>query len=547
MELRPAQSGLRFGDLVNLFDDAARAGTSGSATSAEQFVRGIAVDSRHAQPGDMFAALSGVNVHGAVFVPDALAAGAVALLTDREGLELMSELITNDGPAVLVLDNPRAAVGIAAAEIYGRPGDGLLLLGVTGTNGKTTTTWMLEHALRRWGHTTGLIGTVETQIAGEAVESVRTTPEAPELHALLAVMRERGVTAVAIEVSSHAMTMGRVDGCLFDAVGFTQFGVDHLDFHETEENYFQAKRSLFDRKYSKLAVVCTDSEGGQRLLREIEQANHDEPNLALPVVTVSTSRQSDPKAPADWQAAVVQRRESGGYGFQVTAPIGTAGATLAVPGYFNIGNALVAAAMLDSVGATPPGAERPDVSWLTEFRGVPGRMESVDVGQAFVAIVDYAHTPDALAAVLDTLRRETSGRLLIAFGCGGDRDPSKRAAMGQVAATLADEVVITDDNPRSEGAATIRAEVVRGAEGAAHVSQARVTEVAGRRSALEVLVAAAQPGDIVVVAGKGHEHGQEVDGHVEPFDDRVELAAALTDRLSGTTQINGPQSQGSAK
>ncbi len=167
----------------------------------------------------------------------------MAILTDHEGLALTAGLISGDAPAVLVLDNPRAAVGIAAAEIYGRPGDDLLLLGVTGTNGKTTTTWMLEHALRIWGHTTGLIGTVETQIAGEVVESVRTTPEAPELHALLAVMRERSVTAVAVEVSSHAMTMGRVDGCVFDAVGFTQFGVDHLDFHGTEANYFEAKRA----------------------------------------------------------------------------------------------------------------------------------------------------------------------------------------------------------------------------------------------------------------------------------------------------------------
>lgn len=540
MELRPAQSGLRFGDLVSLFGDDVRDGTSVSVGSTEQFVRGIAVDSRRVQPGDIFAALSGVNIHGAAFAGDALASGAVAILTDPEGLALTAHLTNADAPAILVLDNPRAAVGIAAAEIYGRPGDDLLLLGVTGTNGKTTTTWMLEHALRTWGYTTGLIGTVETQIAGEVVESVRTTPEAPELHALLAVMRERSVTAVAVEVSSHAMTMGRVDGCVFDAVGFTQFGVDHLDFHGTEANYFDAKRSLFDRKYCRLAVVCTDSDGGARLLGLIQTANRGaKPDQVVPLVTVSTSRQ--PGEHADWRVTSARRKLAGGYDFQVATPNGTASATLPVPGYFNIGNALVAAAMLDRAGAVPGDAHRPNLDWLASFPGVPGRMDPVDVGQPFLAIVDYAHTPDALRAVLDSLRRETSGRLLIAFGCGGDRDPSKRAAMGEIAATLADVVVVTDDNPRSEDAAEIRAEVMRGAAFVADEARAQVIEVAGRRSAIQVLVTSAEQGDVIVVAGKGHEQGQEVEGQIHPFDDRTVLAAALADR-----QTSGRRPQGSA-
>ena len=530
MELRPTQSGLRFYELVALFREDVRAGTTDDPIREQRYVSGIAVDSRRIQSGDMFAALAGVNVHGATFAQDALDAGAVAFLTDAEGVSIIADLTGNDTASILVLDDPRSALGLVAAQVYGRPGDDLLLLGVTGTNGKTTTTWMLEHALRAAGHTTGLIGTVETQIAGEVVESVRTTPEAPELHALLALMRERNVTAVAIEVSSHAMTMGRVDGCVFDAVGFTQFGIDHLDFHGSEAAYFSAKRRLFDRKYSNNAIVCTDSEGGKRILQEIVAANDRvDPDHALPVIAVSTELPPDPGGRvAEWKVVARKRRVSGGYDFDVDTPTGSTTGTVSVPGDFNIANALVAAAMLDTVGDAWGGERRRPFDWLRDFRGVPGRMESVDVGQPFAAIVDYAHTPDAVTAVLVSLRRETSGRLMIAFGCGGDRDPGKRRTMGEAAATLADVVVISDDNPRSEEPAFIRAQVLHGARDAARVSGAEVTEVAGRESAIQLLVASAQPGDIIVVAGKGHEQGQEIGGQVTPFDDRAVLSAALS-------------------
>ncbi|MEO8330667.1 MAG: Mur ligase family protein, partial [Candidatus Nanopelagicales bacterium] len=281
-------------------------------------VYGISVDSRHVQPGDLFAALPGEHVHGGQFAEAAVSAGAVALLTDSAGARIAASLTTSVLVPVLVTDAPRDKVGAAASHIYGNPSADLLLFAVTGTNGKTTTTWLLEAGLRGAGHVTGLVGTVETRIAGEPVASVRTTPEAPELHALLAVMRERGVTAVAIEVSSHALALGRVDGCMFDVAGFTQFGSDHLDFHQTPADYFAAKARLFTPDHATCGVVCVDTPGGQRI---VETSSIPTQSLvADPPRTVASSVESDEQA--DWIVTDTARESVSGFSFQLHGPGG---------------------------------------------------------------------------------------------------------------------------------------------------------------------------------------------------------------------------------
>ncbi len=511
MDLRPNNDGVPLAQVAAALGDPVPA-------AADLVVRGITVDSRKVLPGDLFAALPGAEVHGAHFVQQARAAGAVAVLTDPAG----AAVIGDHAPPLLIVDDPRSLVGIAAAEIYGHPSADLLLFGVTGTNGKTTTTWLLESGLRSAGHVTGVIGTVGTQIAGEPVASVRTTPEAAELHALLAVMRERGVTAVAVEVSSHALSLGRVDGCVFDVAGFTQLGTDHLDFHRTAEDYFDAKKRLFTPAHARQGVICVDSDGGRRMLRESK----------IPTMSLATNDQ-----PADWSVSDVVPVAVGGYSFLLRGPAGEQiPAGVRLPGRFNIANAALAIAMLHSAGISDDSA----AVGVLSCRGVPGRMEQIDAGQEFLALVDYAHTPDALAAVLTSIRRDVGGRLVVVMGSGGDRDPSKRMAMGEVTARLADVVIVTDDNPRSESPAEIRAAILTGTRSVTEGERALIEEVAGRALAIERAVNLTEPGDVLIVAGKGHEQGQESDGHIYAFDDRAVLLEALQDRVQVGGGVRGP-------
>jgi UDP-N-acetylmuramoyl-L-alanyl-D-glutamate--2,6-diaminopimelate ligase len=380
------------------------------------------------------------------------------------------------------------------------------MLGVTGTNGKTTTTYLLEAGLRAAGHRTGLVGTVATLIDGEAFETVRTTPEAPELHALLAVMRERGVTAVAMEVSSHALAMGRVDGCLFDVAGFTQLGVDHLDFHGSEEAYFAAKRMLFEPERSKSAVITTEDDGGRRMAM----------CARTPLVTLGTSET------ADWTIGDIKERHGGGYDYVLTAPDGSLRqGAVQLMGRFNVANAALAQVMLATAGIEQDAVLR----GIAECRGVPGRMERVGPHEVAL-VVDYAHTADALGRAIEAVTPAAGGEVIVVFGCGGDRDPSKRERMGAVAAAHASVVVVTDDNPRSEPPDLIRQAVLAGTAQVPLPQRAEVIEVGHRGAALEFAVRRARPGDVVLVAGKGHEGGQEVGAVVTPFDDRVELLAA---------------------
>ncbi len=486
--LRPAtppQRPLR--DVLALLPGADVRGSGGSAV-----LSGCTHDSRAVQPGDLYAALPGARAHGADFAAGAAAAGAAAVLTDPGGAERAGAL---DVPVVVVPD-PRAVLGAVAARVHGDPAEAMTVLGVTGTNGKTTTAFLLDAGLRAAGQTTGLLGTVETRVGDEVVASVRTTPEATDLQALLAVMRERGVTGVSMEVSSHALTLGRVDGVVFDVAGFTNLSQDHLDFHASMEEYEAAKASLFTPARAARAVVHVDDAAGRRIAAR----------RLVPTQTVG--------ADGDWRAEEVELRPDGS-AFRLVGPGVDLPAGVRLPGAFNVANAVLALALLAAAGVDVEAA----VDGVAALPGVPGRMERVDAGQPFLAVVDYAHTPDAVATLLQAVRAVTAGRVLVVLGCGGDRDRAKRPLMGAAALAGADVVVLTSDNPRSEDPAQILAEVAAGAPGA----QLEVD----RRAAIALAVAQARPGDSVVVAGKGHETGQEVAGVVTPFDDRAVLRALL--------------------
>jgi UDP-N-acetylmuramoyl-L-alanyl-D-glutamate--2,6-diaminopimelate ligase len=482
---------------------------------ADVQVRGVTLASTDVRPGDLYAALPGARTHGARFVADAAERGAVAVLTDRTGVAAAS----GAGLPVCAVPDPRAVLGAVADRVYGSPSRRLSVIGVTGTNGKTTTAYLVEAGLAAAGLGTGLIGTVQTRTRGRDADgrptvtempSVRTTPEAPAVHALLASMAEAGVGAVVMEVSSHALVQGRVGGVRFAAAGFTNLGRDHLDFHGDLESYFQAKALLFDGRAA-VEVVDVDDAHGRRLAQKAG------------VVTVAVG--SD----ADWTASGVSAAPDGGSAFTLTGPGGRSWpARLRLPGSFNVANAVLAVALLDAVGVPVDAA----LAGLAETV-VPGRMEPVDAGQPFVAVVDYAHTPDAVATALAALRTSTSGRLLTVLGCGGDRDAGKRAEMGRAAAEGSDVLVVTDDNPRSEDPAAIRAAMLAGVRELPGEARAEVLEVGDRRAAIAEAVRLARPGDTLLVAGKGHETGQEVAGQVTPFDDRAVLREVLAPLAAG--------------
>ncbi|WP_301119235.1 UDP-N-acetylmuramoyl-L-alanyl-D-glutamate--2,6-diaminopimelate ligase [Mycolicibacterium fortuitum] len=501
MKLRPSRPAGQY--LVPLAEQVHAVSATGEPLP-EVLVTGVTLRGQDAQPGDLFAALPGAAVHGARYAADAVAAGAVAVLTDAVGA---ADLAGLDVP-ILSHPDPRTVLGEVAAEVYGRPSERLTVIGVTGTSGKTTTTYLAEAGLRAAGRVAGLIGTVGVRIAGRDLPSALTTPEAPDLQALLAVMVESGVDTVVMEVSSHALTLGRVDGIVFALGGFTNLSRDHLDFHPTMQDYFEAKAGLFDpasRNHAAAAVVCVDDDAGVAMAGRAEKAT-----------TVSAAG-----APADWQVREVRPVGVGSQEFTLVDPAGAAHEIqIGLTGAYNVANAALALALLAGAGVSPEEAA-PGLRVAT----VPGRLQPIDRGQQFLALVDYAHKPGALQAVLETLRASGPGRIAVVFGAGGNRDTGKRAPMGRVAAELADLVVVTDDNPRDEDPALIRAAIMAGAAEAD--TAAEVVEVADRRAAIDRAVAWAGPGDIVLIAGKGHESGQTGGGHTRPFDDRDELAAAL--------------------
>ncbi|CAL9431309.1 UDP-N-acetylmuramoyl-L-alanyl-D-glutamate--2,6-diaminopimelate ligase [Streptomyces griseomycini] len=486
-------------------------------------VTGITHDSRAVRPGDLYAALPGARAHGADFVTQAAGLGAVAVLTDPAG----AERVAAAGLPALVVDDPRARMGELAATIYGHPGRDLLQIGITGTSGKTTTAYLVEGGLKAvrstdeggrraapsveggGGRRVGLIGTVEMRIGDERIKSERTTPEATDLQALFAVMRERGTDAVAMEVSSHALVLGRVDGCVFDIAVFTNLSPEHMEFHSDMEDYFRAKAQLFTPERSRLGVVNADDEYGRRLARE----------AGVPVVTYSAEGHPD----ADWRAEDVKVGPMDST-FTVIGPEDERiAARSPLPGPFNVANTLAAIVALAAAGLDAQAA----ADGIAAVPGVPGRLERVDAGQPYLAVVDYAHKTDAVESVLRALRRVTEGKVHVVLGCGGDRDTTKRAPMGAAAARLADTAVLTSDNPRSEDPLAILATMLQGAASVPAHERGEVQVFEDRAAAIAAAVARAQPGDTVLVAGKGHEQGQDIAGVVRPFDDRQVLREAI--------------------
>ena len=487
--------------LADLADWLARHGGVSTEGDLATVVTGVSLSSRRIRRGDLYAALPGQRAHGIDFVADAVAAGAVAVLTDPAGADRLPDV-----PA-LVVPEPRRVLGRLAAHVYGDPASTLKLVGITGTQGKTTATRLAEGGLQTAGITAAVVGTVGTRIAGEDVKTALTTPEAPDLHGLFALMVERGVAACAMEVSSHALVMGRVDGVVFDVAVFTNLGRDHLDFHHDVEDYYAAKASLFTPERARRALVNVDDAHGRRLATE----------TTLPVRTFSSGG-----ADADWRATDIELTATGSR-FVVRGPEGVeVAAGVALPGDFNVSNALAAVAACAEVGFDPAAVAQ----GIAAGAGVPGRLERIEAGQDFVVVVDYAHKPDAVEAALGSLRPLTTGRLIVVLGAGGERDPGKRPLMGEIAGRLADVLVVTDDNPRGEDPAAIRAAILAGTRNAT----AEVVEIGDRRTAIREALRRARTDDIVLVAGKGHETGQEISGEVHPFDDRDVVHEELSAR-----------------
>lgn len=497
----------------------------------ETEVAGVSHDSRAVSPGQLYAALPGANVHGAKFAPELIRAGVNAILTDDAGWQLITDSLAEDeadrellaGVTALIVEAPRSVLGFVSAAVYGTTSvpD---LIGVTGTNGKTTTTYLADGMLAALGHRTAVIGTVAILIAGDTVPSVRTTPEAPELHALFAKMRAAEVDTCSMEVSSHALSQHRVDGAHFRVAGFTNLSQDHLDFHNTMEEYFEAKAQLFTRTFSDQAVIVVEDEWGERMTEAAQ----------VPVRTLGRDERSQWRIEHTPGESEFVLRLGEGESIRLRSPL---------PGDFNVTNTALAASLLIESGV--PAAEI-DAIGRSFVATVPGRMEIIDVSgpRALAeshpevlprAIVDYSHTPDAIAKALSTLHAD-SDELIIVFGAGGDRDRGKRFGMGQAAAREADVIVLTDDNPRTEDPDEIRAAIRQGIDAEADAGRARVKkiiEVPDRGAAIDEAIAGADPSATVLIAGKGHETGQTVGTTVTDFDDRARTRSALSMRLGG--------------
>jgi UDP-N-acetylmuramoyl-L-alanyl-D-glutamate--2,6-diaminopimelate ligase len=461
---------------------------------------GLAHDSRNVTRGDLFVCVPGRMSDGHRHAAQALDAGAVALVVEQP---------LGTGAPELVVTDSRRALGRLAAELLKRPADALELIGVTGTNGKTTTAYLLESILRAAGRTTGLIGTIETRIGDDARPGVRTTPESLDLQLLLLEMKQRGVESVVMEVTSHALVLHRVEGLRFASAAFTNLSQDHLDFHADMEDYFAAKRLLFQPERLAKGAINVDDSYGRTLLDEV----------FVPCVGYGVANDADVRG-----GEVRLGRWRTDFIVSVAGEDRHIKLTTSLLGQFNVSNCLAACATALQVGIPADAIE----AGILGLKAVPGRFEPVDEGQPFTVVVDYAHTPDSLDNVLRAARRladHTGGRVLCAFGCGGDRDRGKRPLMGAVAARLADVVVVTSDNPRSEDPLAIIDQVV---EGVLAVRPTGPDEIlVDRRQAIRVLCAAGRPGDVLLIAGKGHETGQEFAGRTVAFDDRVEARAAL--------------------
>ncbi len=491
--------------LAALLEDAGVVAAHGD-TALE--VGGVAYDSRRVRAGDAFFALAGLHADGARFVDAAFAAGAVAAVVPRG--------FAAAGRTTVEVEEPRRAMALAAARLHGEPSRALSVVGVTGTNGKTTTTYLLESVLHAAGRVPGVIGTTGVKFGERTRASAFTTPESPELQSLLAEMRDAGVGSVAMEVSSHALVQRRTYGVAFDVVAFTNLTQDHLDYHGTMDAYLDAKLMLFDGRNGGVgkrawAVVNADDPAADRVAAAAERGGFE------------VRRVSAGGAALRGAALVIERVTPRPGGLELVARAGgEARAPFVLPllGRYNASNAAVAYGAALALGIVPGTIE----SGLAAVAGVPGRLERVVAGQPFTVAVDYAHTPDALERTIAAARDHAPGRVLLVFGCGGDRDRGKRPLMGAIAARACERAWITNDNPRSEEPAAIAREISAGDP------EGRLATILDRREAIAAAIAEARPGDLVLVAGKGHETTQTIGATVAPFDDRTVAREALAAR-----------------
>ena len=450
--------------------------------------------------GDLFLAYPGERSHGAQFAAHAISLGARAILTDTQGAMIAEGLPT------IVVPNARTAGAMISASLYGKPMQEMVSIGITGTNGKTTVSTLLYQLFQEAGRDSGLIGTVETRIGRDRVASARTTPEADALQALAATMSERHLRHLVMEVSSHAMVMQRMIGSRFAMVGFTNLSQDHLDFHHDMESYYKAKAGLFTLEYADQAFINIDSEFGLRLFNE----------CGIPATSLS---RNNPKA--SWHFTSITAT-SGGTSFTARGVGGVLiESSTPLHGYFNLDNILLVLAIAIECGIDPLDC----AAIIPRLHGAPGRMESIERGQDFTALVDYAHTPDAVHNVIATATEFTSGKVVAVLGCGGDRDSSKRPLMGSALLQESGIAIFTSDNPRSEDPQKILDDMTK------HLQISTPSQViVDRREAIAYAVSLCQPGDTLIVLGKGHENGQEINGQKLDFDDRLVLAEILEEQ-----------------
>lgn len=470
---------------------------SASVHGAIIFFTGATHRDTEVEPGDLFIAIPGAQVHGATFVASAVKRGAVAVLTDEAGLAHCTGIPT------LVVSDVRTAGALVAASLYKYPTRDLTSIGITGTNGKTTVSTLLYQIFQAVGRDTGLVGTVETRIGADVLKSSRTTPEAAELQALAAVMRERHMRHLVMEVSSHALSLKRIKGSHFAIAAFTNLTQDHLDFHHDMDSYFAAKAQLFTTEYADCAFINIDSTYGQSLAE----------SAAIPITTISRSNKT-----ATWHFTETHNVSRGvEFSARGTGGILIESRTQLFGGY-NLDNLLLALAIAVECGIDP--VELAAIA--PTLTGAPGRLEAVSLGQGYRALVDYAHSPDAVSNVLAAAREFTTGKIIAVLGCGGDRDASKRPLMGAALLQGADIAIFTSDNPRSENPMAILTDMT-----GSLTFEIPSQIIADRTDAISAAVALAADGDTILILGKGHESGQEINGVITPFDDRIALARAI--------------------
>jgi UDP-N-acetylmuramoyl-L-alanyl-D-glutamate--2,6-diaminopimelate ligase len=457
-------------------------------------ISGVSINAQKVVPGDLFIAFAGANTHGVSYLEQAISNGAVAVLSDQK--------IESSIP-FFIHPKPREIVGPISAWLHGHPFESMKAIGITGTNGKTTTANLVKQIWQLNSIKSGLIGTLGVEIGKEKLESARTTPEADDLQAIAGAMVEKGCKNLVMEVSSHAIDQGRIKSAIYEVVAFSNLTQDHLDYHLNMENYFQAKAKLFTSEYAKVAVINIDDSYGKKLSHQVK----------IPVVSVSRKDSN-----ADFYLAKAEIK-NGLYQVEIKSKLGESLIeNFALLGDYNLDNLLLAVAIVNSAGLSLDKI----APTISKLHSVPGRLESVNAGQKFTALVDYAHTPDAVERVIATVKSATNGKIIGVLGCGGDRDASKRSVMGHALFNGCDLAVFTSDNPRSESAESILKEMTKGLD----LGKKGFIEI-DRKSAIDLAVKNAQSGDVVLLMGKGHESGQEVNSVVTPFDDRIELAESI--------------------